>query len=166
MKRVSVALAGAVMATGALSGCGGSAYCHEVKAGQDTLNDFGSSRTTAAFQDYAELLGKIGKVAPADVKADWTAIAAVTADVLRQTKAIGLRLEDIPTPEEFGSSAQAAKTKVAAFNTLRSTLKLTDDDFAATSPLNKSFLAFSETVKEHGVKVVKNVKQECKIVLT
>lgn len=163
MKRVSIALTGAVLAAGVLSGCGGNAYCDAVKDGQDTLNSFGSSRTSKAFGQYADLLNGIAKVAPADAKQDWTAIADATSDVVRQTSKLGLKLEQIPTQQEFGSSAKAAKAKVAAFNSLRTELKLTDADFAAKSPLNKSFLTFSETVKTHGVKVVKNVKQECEI---
>lgn len=165
MKRVGAALAGVAMAAGMLSGCGGSSYCDDVKAHQATLNNFGSSRTTAAYQDYAKVMKKIAAVAPEDVAKDWSSIATATGGVVKQTTALGLKLENIPTQEEFGSTDKAAKAKVAAFNTLRTELKLTRKDFAATSPLNKSFQMFSQTVKKHGANVVKNVKQECKIVL-
>jgi hypothetical protein len=165
MRRASTAVAVAVVAAGVLSGCGGSSYCGSVKDNQGALDSFGSARTTEAYQNYAKVVNAVAAVAPKNIAKEWSDIAAATTDVVKQTNALGLKLEDIPTPQEFTSTDKSAKAKVAAFEALRTTLKLTDSDFAATAPLNKSFLTFSQTVKEHGGNVVKNVKQECKIVL-
>ncbi|MEO6473060.1 MAG: hypothetical protein ABIR57_13800 [Aeromicrobium sp.] len=141
MKRVSVALVVAMMAAGTLSGCGGSAYCDDIKGGQKTLNSFGQTRTNKAYQGYADLLRKIAKDAPKDVQKDWTKLASRTEGVLAAQKSVGLKLEDMTNTK-----------KVAA-------LKKAD-----LAKLNDAYTSFNGTTKERA-SVVKNVKQECKITL-
>jgi hypothetical protein len=142
MKRVSVALAAMMMAAAALSGCsGGSEYCDTVKEGQKTLNSFGQTRTDKAYQGYSDLLGKIAKVAPEDVKTSWAALADKTDGVLKAQTGAGIKLEDM------------SDTKKVA------TLKSAD-----LKKLNDAYTAFNGTTKQRAA-VVKNVKQECKLTL-
>lgn len=142
MKRISVVVAVTVMAVGTLSGCiGGNAYCDTVEEGQKTLNSFGQTRTDKAYKGYADLLRKVAKVAPEDVKKDWTTLAAKTEDVLKAQKSVGLKLEEM---------TDAKKVKAIKAADLKT--------------LNSAYEGFNGTTKERAA-VVKNVKQECKITL-
>ncbi len=141
MKRVSVALAVAIMAAGTLSACGGKPYCDDIKDGQKTLNSFGQTRTNKAYQGYVDLLRKIAKDSPTDVKKDWSTLASRTEGVLAAQKSVGFKLEDMT------DTKKVAKLKKA--------------DLAK---LNAAYTAFNGTTKERA-SVVKNVKQECKIAL-
>lgn len=142
MKRVSVAMAVMVMAVGTLSGClGGNEYCDTVESGQKTLNSFGQTRTDKAYQGYADLLRKVAKVAPEEVKKDWTTLAAKTEGVLKAQNGVGLKLEEM---------SDTKKVKAIKAPDLKK--------------LNDAYEAFNGTTKERAA-VVKNVKQECKITL-
>ena len=141
MKRVSVALVVSLMAAGTLSGCGGSAYCGDIKDGQKTLNSFGQKRTNEAYQGYASTLRKIAKDSPQSVRKDWTTLASKTEGVLKAQKTAGLKLEEM-----------SDKRKVAGLKT------------ADLTELNNAYTAFNGTTKERAA-VVKNVKQECKVTL-
>lgn len=141
MKRVSVAVVVAMMAAGALSGCGGSAYCGDIKDGQKTLNSFGQTRSNKAYQGYADLLRKIAKDSPTDVKKNWTTLADKTEAILTVQKSVGLKLEEMTDKTKVGKLKQADLTK-----------------------LNNAYTAFNGTTVERAA-VVKNAKQECKITL-
>lgn len=142
MKRVSVAVAVLLMAAGTLTGCGGgNEYCDTVKAGQKKLNTFGQTRSDKAYQGYSDLLGKIAKVAPKEVKANWTALADKTDGVLKAQSDAGIKLEEMSDSKKVGA--------------------LKSDDL---KKLNDAYTAFNGTTKERAA-VVKNVKQECKLTL-
>ena len=141
MKRVSVALAVMLMAAGTLSGCGGNAYCDTVKDGQKTLNSFGKTRTDKAYQGYSDVLSKIAKVAPKDIKASWTTLSTKTAGVLKAQSAVGLKLEDMSDTKQVAALKPADLKK-----------------------LNDAYTAFNGTTKERAA-VVKNVKKECELTL-
>lgn len=142
MKRVSAVVVVIVMAAGALSGCsGGSEYCDTVEEGQKTLNSFGQTRSDKAYQGYSDLLGKVAKVAPADVKSSWKTLADKTEGVLKAQGEVGIKLEEMADTKKVG------------------TLKAAD-----LKKLNAAYTAFNGTTKERAA-VVKNVKQECKLTL-
>jgi len=142
MKRVCVALATMLMAAGTLSACvGGNEYCDTVKTGQKTLNSFGQTRTDKAYQGYSDVMSKVAKVAPKDVKTSWSTLASRTDGVLKAQNSVGLKLE------EMSDTKKVAKLKPADLK-----------------KLNDAYAAFNGTTKERAA-VVKNVKQECKITL-
>ncbi|CAN5419396.1 hypothetical protein BH09ACT10_BH09ACT10_09690 [soil metagenome] len=143
MRRMALALTGALLSSTFLVGCGGSsAYCDTVEASQKTLDSFGQNRTDKAFTGYATTLEKIAADAPADIKADWTKLADVTRAVLTAHKAVGLSLEDM------------ADTK-----------KVDAIDPADLPKLNDAYQKFNNTTKQRE-EIVKNVKTECDITLT
>lgn len=142
MKRVSVALAVMALSVGTLSGCiGGNEYCDTVKEGEKTLNSFGQTRSDKAYQGYADLLRKVARVAPDEVRKDWTTLASKTEGVLKAQQGVGLKLEEM---------SDVKKVKAIKAPELKQ--------------LNDAYEAFNGTTKERAA-VVKNVKQECKITL-
>lgn len=141
MKRLAAVVVSTVMATTLLSGCGGNAYCDAVKDNEKTLNSFGKTRTNAAYTKYAATFRSIAKVAPDEVKKDWTDLAKVAEDVLTAQKQVGIKLDDMSKPESIK--------------------KLSNSD---RKVLNTAYKAFNATSRQRTA-VVKNVKQECKITL-
>ncbi len=94
--RGAAALVAAVL-LGSLAACGGDddPYCRTIEADQPTLDDFGSTRSNDAYTKYAATLSSISKVAPADAKQQWTALAAATRGVVEAHEQVGFPLEDM-----------------------------------------------------------------------
>ena len=76
---VSTVVAGAVLA-----GCGGEdPYCAAIQENRSLLDDFGKTRTDAAYTKYAKAVRSITTTAPDDVKDDWAKLGAVTDGVVK-----------------------------------------------------------------------------------
>ena len=142
MKRSAALLVGTIVTATTLSGCGGgSAYCDAAQKNKSALEGFGKTRTNAAFAKLDQVIKSMAKTSPSAVRKDWQAIGAGLEGVIAAQKKVNLRLEDVDA---------------------KSAGKLTT---AQQKALNTAYTAFNAAVKDHGAVVVKNVKQECKIVI-
>jgi hypothetical protein len=142
MRRTATVLVTTIVAATTLSGCGGgSAYCDAVEKNKTSLNTFGEKRTDVAYAGYAKVFSSVAKVAPTDIKKDWTTLADVTKGIIAAQKDAGLKLEEM---------TNAAKVK-----------KLSQ---AKLKKLNDAYEAFNGTTAQRTA-VVKNVLQECEIKL-
>ncbi|MBC7631474.1 hypothetical protein [Aeromicrobium sp.] len=142
MRRFAATLVMTIVVATALSACGGgSAYCDTVKKDKNSLNNFGQTRTDAAYTKYAKVFSDVAKVSPAGVKDDWTALADATKGIMAAQKASGIPLEQM---------TDTAKVK-----------SLGETDLAA---LNKAYKTFNATTAQRTA-VVKNVLQQCDIKL-
>jgi hypothetical protein len=142
MKRSAALMVVTIVATTTLSGCGGgSAYCDAAQKNKTELEGFGKTKTNAAFATLDQVIRSMSKDSPAAVRKDWQAIGDGLEGVIAAQKKVNLRLEDVST---------------------KAVAKLT---LAQQKSLNTAYQAFNSAVKKHGTVVVKNVKQECKIVI-
>jgi hypothetical protein len=142
MKRSAALLVGTIVTATTLSGCGGgSAYCDAASKNKAALEGFGKTRTDAAFAKLDQVIQSMAKTSPTAVRKDWQAIGDGLKGVIAAQKKVNLRLEDVNA---------------------KSAAKLTT---AQQKSLNTSYTAFNSAVQNHGAVVVKNVKQECKIVI-
>jgi hypothetical protein len=142
MRRTATVLVMTIVAATTLTGCGGgSSYCDAVEKNKSSLNTFGEKRTNAAYEDYAKVFASVAKVAPADIKKDWTTLAEVTKGILTAQNDANLKLEEM---------TDAAKVKKLSAAQLKK--------------LNDAYKAFNGTGAQRTA-VVKNVLQECDIKL-
>lgn len=142
MRRHLASAVAVAAATVLLAGCGGqSAYCSTVEENTETLNSFGKTRTTEAYQSYAETFRTVASEAPAAVEDDWMALAEATEGVLAAQEDVGLALQDMQDEE-----------------------KVAELEEGQLSALNESYEAFNDTTDQRTA-VVKNVKTECEITL-
>ncbi|MFL6090356.1 MAG: hypothetical protein ACJ71Z_09475 [Aeromicrobium sp.] len=142
MSRIVAGVAGATLLLTALTGCGTSPYCKAVEDNKVALNSLGEQKTNAAYVEYAQAFRAVVQVAPAGIRKDWSRLADVTQGVVVAQRKAGISLEDMLVPDKI---AQVPPDK----------LKL----------LNDAYEAFNNTTAERKA-VVKNVKDECGIVLS
>lgn len=147
MKRLGVACAVALMASATLSGCGGNAYCDAAKANKDSLAKVGQTTSMKALQGDATVLRKLGKVAPKDIRGDWTKLADVSAAVVAAWRSVGVDIEDA-----------VAKKKPAL-------TKLSQLSSADKKKLEAARTAFNDAKTERAA-IVKSLKQECEVTLS
>lgn len=134
---ISMIVAGAVLA-----GCGGEdPYCAAIEENQSALDDFGQTRTDAAYAKYAKAARSIATTAPDDVKDDWAKLGAVTDGVVKGQKAADIALEDM---------GDAAKVEALSTQELAS--------------LDKAYEKFNDTAAERK-SVVASAKSACEITL-
>jgi hypothetical protein len=142
MKRSAALVVGTIVIATTLSGCGGgNAYCDAAQKNKASLEGFGKTRTNAAFAKLDDVIRSMAKVSPTAVRKDWQAIGDGLEGVIAAQKKVNLRLEDVNA---------------------KSAAKLTT---AQQKSLNTAYTGFNAAVKDHGAVVVKNIKQECKIVI-
>lgn len=142
MKKPVAALISTIVAGAVLAGCGGDdPYCAAIQENRKVLNDFGQTRTDAAFAKYAKAVRSVATTAPDDVTDDWAKLGAVTDGVVKAHKSADISLEDMATP-----------AKVEA---------LGEKDLAS---LNKAYEKFNDTAKQRKA-VVSSAKKDCEITL-
>lgn len=142
MKKSVATLISAVVAGAVLAGCGGDdPYCAAIEENRAALDDFGQTRTDAAYAKYAKAARSVATTAPDKVKDDWAKLGAVTDGVVKAHKSADIALEDM---------ADAAKVD-----------QLDADDLAS---LNKAYEKFNDTAAQRK-SVVSSAKDTCKITL-
>lgn len=141
MGRFATVLMTAILASATLTACGASSYCAAIEQNKKTLNNFGEDRTNKSYEKYADVLKEIAADAPKAVRADWKKLAEVTEGVLKANKSVGLKLEEVSDAKKLS--------------------ELKPDQLTT---LNEAYKAFNDTAKARAA-VVKNAKQECKIIL-
>jgi hypothetical protein len=98
--KISLALAGVVLMTAALTACGGdnpedSAYCEDAKKAASTFKSFGDGDVAKADSAFATF-HKLSDEAPDDVAKDWKKLDEVITTVENAFKDAGLKLSDLP----------------------------------------------------------------------
>lgn len=142
MNKPVATLISMVFAGGVLAGCGGDdPYCAAIEENRSALDDFGKTRTDAAYTKYAKAVRSIATTAPDDVKDDWAKLGAVTDGVVKAHKSADIALEDMADP-----------TKVEA---------LSQDELAT---LNRAYEKFNDTAAQRKA-VVADAKSACDITL-
>ena len=142
MKKSVSTLISMVVAGAVLAGCGGEdPYCAAIKENRSALDDFGQTRTDAAFAKYAKAARSIATTSPDQVKDAWAKLGAVTDGVVKAHEKAGIALEDM---------ADAAKVEAVSA-----------DDLAS---LNKAYEKFNDTAAERKA-VVASAKSACDITL-
>lgn len=142
MRRFAAVIAVVIMALATLTACGKSEYCSAIEQNEETLNTLGQNRTNKAYRKYARAYRAVAKVAPADIRKDWTRLAEVTDGVLRAQRSAGIKLEEMLVAEKV--------------------TKLSTQELES---LRKAYEAFNMTDDERKA-VVKHVKAECEITLS
>ncbi|MCW2768665.1 MAG: hypothetical protein JWR27_98 [Aeromicrobium sp.] len=138
IRTVALLVTTSVAAT-VLAGCGGdSAYCAAVKEHESALKSYGK-RSNASFTSSTAATRDIGKVAPAEVKKQWSQITAATDGVLAAHRQAGISLQDMTDPA-----------------------KLAGLDEADRATIQKSYDRFNQSRTPRKA-VVKNIEDECEI---
>jgi hypothetical protein len=140
--RIVFGVAGATLLLTTLSGCGTSPYCQAIEDNKVALNSLGEQKTNAAYVEYARAFRAVVKVAPPGIRKDWVRLGDVTQGVVVAQRKAGISLEDMLVPEKI-AKVSPDKLKI----------------------LNDAYEAFNNTADERKA-VVKNVKDECEIVLS
>lgn len=134
---ISTVVAGAVLA-----GCGGEdPYCAAIQENRSLLDDFGQTRTDAAYTKYAKAVRSITTTAPDDVKDDWAKLGAVTDGVVKAHRAADIALEDM---------GDAAKVDAVSA-----------DDLAS---INRAYEKFNDTAAQRKA-IVNSARSTCDITL-
>jgi hypothetical protein len=142
MSRTAAVVATVTMAMASLTGCGTSPYCQAVEDNKVALNSLGEQKTNAAYLQYAQAFRAVAKVAPTGIRKDWTKLADVTQGIVTAQRKAGINLEEMLDADKI--------TKVSPGDLKR---------------INDAYQAFNNTADERKA-VVKNVKDECEIVLS
>ena len=119
-----------------------SSYCKAVKDNVNSLQTADELETTEAYEKAAQAFRSIAEVAPASVGKDWTKLADLASAVLTALDAAHLRFEDT-----------------------RDYKKWAEVPLAEQWPIKDAIGSFTIATAERKA-VVKNVKDECGIVLS
>lgn len=143
MKRIAISVASAVIATGALTACGGdSGYCDSIK---DFDKDFGkisqTDATSADFKKATQAIDDIAGQSPDSVKKEWKTLGSKLGAVNKALDDAGLKVED-----------------------LRDQQKMRKVDKAKIAEVTKAAQGMGEANAAQ-VKITKQVKKECNITL-
>lgn len=112
--RRSTLLLSVVLALSTLAGCsGGGPYCDAVDRGREPLTSFGT-RTSDAFATYADVTADVAKVAPADVKKQWQAVAKATRAVVKAYDKADVRIQDMKDEAKVNSLSKADLDRIQA----------------------------------------------------
>jgi hypothetical protein len=128
--------------TGESSAGTGSSYCKAVKDNVNSLQTADELETTEAYEKAAQAFRSIAEVAPASVGKDWTKLADLASAVLTALDAAHLRFEDIRDYKKWAEVPRAEQW-----------------------PIKDAIGMFIIATAERKA-VVKNVKDECGIVLS